>query len=70
MLTAMIDLLMKKLEDPSLDHLKMVNARMTCEEWRIGPYGCQLPDGPSGCQLCWELQHWFLCESWLQFGME
>jgi hypothetical protein len=27
-----IDLLMKKLEDPSLDHLKMVDARMTCEE--------------------------------------
>jgi hypothetical protein len=31
-LTAKIDLLMKKLEDPSLDHLKMVDARMTCEE--------------------------------------
>jgi hypothetical protein len=32
MLTAKIDLLMKKLEDPSLDHLKMVDAHMTCEE--------------------------------------
>jgi hypothetical protein len=32
MLTAMIDLLMKKLEDPGLDHLKMVDARVTCEE--------------------------------------
>jgi hypothetical protein len=40
MLTAKIDLLMKKLEDPALDHLKMVNARMTCEEceetWHMG----------------------------------
>jgi uncharacterized protein (UPF0212 family) len=32
MLTVKIDLLMKKLKDPSLDHLKMVNSRMTCEE--------------------------------------
>jgi hypothetical protein len=32
MLTAKIDLLMKKLENPSLDHLKMVDARVTCEE--------------------------------------
>jgi hypothetical protein len=32
MLTAKIDLLIKKLEDPSLDHLKLVNSRMTCEE--------------------------------------
>jgi hypothetical protein len=31
-LTAKINLLMKKLEDLSLDHLKMVNARMMCEE--------------------------------------
>jgi hypothetical protein len=30
MLTTKIDLLMKKLEDLSLDHLKMVDARMTC----------------------------------------
>jgi hypothetical protein len=34
MLTAKIDLLMKKLENPSLDHLKMVNARVTCVECR------------------------------------
>jgi hypothetical protein len=34
MLTAKIDLLMKKLEYLSLKHLKMVNARMTCEECR------------------------------------
>jgi hypothetical protein len=34
MLTAKIDLLMKKLEDPSLDHLKMVDARVMCEECR------------------------------------
>jgi hypothetical protein len=32
MLTTKIDLLMKKLEDPSLNNLKMVNAHMTCEE--------------------------------------
>jgi hypothetical protein len=32
MLTTKIDLLMKKLEDLSLDHLKMVDARMTCEK--------------------------------------
>jgi hypothetical protein len=32
MLTTKINLLMKKLEDLSLDHLKMVDARMTCEE--------------------------------------
>jgi hypothetical protein len=30
--TTKIDLLMKKLEDPGLDHLKMVDARVTCEE--------------------------------------
>jgi hypothetical protein len=32
MLTAKIDLLIKKLENPGLDHLKMVDARVTCEE--------------------------------------
>jgi hypothetical protein len=31
-LTAKIDLLMKKLENLGLDHLKMVDARVTCEE--------------------------------------
>jgi hypothetical protein len=31
-LTTKIDLLMKKLENPGLDHLKMVDARVTCEE--------------------------------------
>jgi hypothetical protein len=31
-LSTMIDLLMKKLENPSLDHLKMVDAHVTCEE--------------------------------------
>jgi hypothetical protein len=34
MLTAKIDLLMKKLENPGLDHLKMVDARVTCEDYR------------------------------------
>jgi hypothetical protein len=70
MLTAKIDLLMKKLEDSSLDCLKMVDARITCEEWRNGSYGCQLSDGPSGHQLCWELQQLFSSESRLQFRME
>jgi hypothetical protein len=32
MLTAMIDLLMKKFENPGLDHLKTVDARVMCEE--------------------------------------
>jgi hypothetical protein len=32
MLTAKIDLFMKKLENPGLDDLKMVDARVTCEE--------------------------------------
>jgi hypothetical protein len=32
MLTTKIDLLMKKLENSGLDHLKMVNARVACEE--------------------------------------
>jgi hypothetical protein len=31
-LTANIDLLMKKLENLGLDHLKMLDARVTCEE--------------------------------------
>jgi hypothetical protein len=34
MLTAKIDLLMKKLENLGLDHLKMVDDRVTCEECR------------------------------------
>jgi hypothetical protein len=32
MLTTKIDHLMKKLENLSLDHIKMVDARVTCEE--------------------------------------
>jgi hypothetical protein len=32
MLTAKIDFTMKKLENPGLDHLKMVDAGVTCEE--------------------------------------
>jgi hypothetical protein len=32
MLTTKIDLLMKKLENSGLDHLKMVDARVMCEE--------------------------------------
>jgi hypothetical protein len=33
MLTTKINLLMQKLEDLSLDHLKMVNVRMTCKDF-------------------------------------
>ena len=44
MLTAKIDLLMKKLEDPGLDHLKMVDARMACEECgETGHMGSKCP---------------------------
>jgi hypothetical protein len=32
MLTAKVDILMKKLENPCLNHLKMVDTRVTCEE--------------------------------------
>jgi hypothetical protein len=32
MLTSKIDLLMKKLENPGLDQLKMIDARVTYEE--------------------------------------
>jgi hypothetical protein len=32
MLTTKIDLLMKKLKDPGLNHLKMVDSHMMCEE--------------------------------------
>jgi hypothetical protein len=53
-LTDKIDLLMKKLENPGLDHLKMVDARVMCEEYgETGPHGHQLPDDLPGCQLCW-----------------
>jgi hypothetical protein len=44
MLTTKIDLLMKKIENPGLDHLKMVNARVMCEECReIGHMGINYP---------------------------
>jgi hypothetical protein len=44
MLTAKIDLRMKKLEDLSLDHLKMVNACMTCEDCgEMGHMGVNCP---------------------------
>jgi hypothetical protein len=44
MLTAKIDLLMKKLMDPGLNHLKMVDARVTCEECgEIGHMGINCP---------------------------
>jgi hypothetical protein len=44
MLTTKIDLLMKKLENPSLDHLKMVDVCVTCEECReTGHMGIRCP---------------------------
>jgi hypothetical protein len=47
MLTTKIDLLMKKLESPGLDHLKMVDARVTCEEFgETGHIGINCPTVP------------------------
>jgi hypothetical protein len=47
MLTAKIDLLMKKLENLGLDHLKMVDARVTCEECgEMGHMGINCPTIP------------------------
>jgi hypothetical protein len=47
MLTAKIDLLMKKLENMGLDHLKMVDARVTCEECgETGHMGINCPTVP------------------------
>jgi hypothetical protein len=47
MLTVKIDLLMKKLENLGLNHLKMVDARVTCEECReIGHMGINCPMVP------------------------
>jgi hypothetical protein len=44
MLTAKIDLLMKKLENPDFDHFKMVDARVTYEELReTGHMGVNCP---------------------------
>jgi hypothetical protein len=44
MLTAKIDLLMKKLENSGLDHIKMVDAQVTCEECReTGHMGINCP---------------------------
>jgi hypothetical protein len=48
MLTAKIDLLLKKLEDPGLDHLKMVDARVTCEG--CGETGHMGINCPTACQ--------------------
>jgi hypothetical protein len=47
MLTAKIDLLMKKIKNPGLDHLKMVDARVMCEECgEIGHTGINCPMVP------------------------
>jgi hypothetical protein len=47
MLTSKIDLLIKKLENPGLNHLKMVDARVTCEECgEIGHIGINCPTIP------------------------
>jgi hypothetical protein len=44
MLTTKIDLLMKKLENPGLDHLKMVDARVTYQECgETGHMGVNFP---------------------------
>jgi hypothetical protein len=47
MLTAKIDLLMKKLEKSSIDLLKMIDARVTCEECgETGHMGINCPTIP------------------------
>jgi hypothetical protein len=47
MLTGKIDLLTKKLENPNLNHLKMVDARVTCEECgETGHMGINYPTVP------------------------
>jgi hypothetical protein len=44
MLTTKIDLLLTKLENPGLDHLKMVGARVMCEEcFETGHMGTNYP---------------------------
>jgi hypothetical protein len=49
MLTAKIDLLMKKLENLGLDHLKMVDAWVMCEECgEMGHMGNNCPMVPQG----------------------
>jgi hypothetical protein len=52
MLTVKIDLLMKKLENLDLDHLKMVDARVMCEECgEIGHMGINCPIVPLDVNL-------------------
>jgi hypothetical protein len=52
MLTTKIDLLMKKLENPGLDHLKMIDARVTCEECReMSHMGNNYPMAPKTSTL-------------------
>jgi hypothetical protein len=47
MLNAKIDLLMKKLDNPGLDHLKMFDARVMCEECKeMGHMGINFPTIP------------------------
>jgi hypothetical protein len=47
MLTTKIDLLMKKLENPGIDYLKIVDARVTCEECgETGHMGINCPTVP------------------------
>jgi hypothetical protein len=47
MLTAKIDLLMKKLENLGLNHLKMIDVQVTCEECEeIGHVGINCPTVP------------------------
>jgi hypothetical protein len=60
MLTTKIDLLMKNLENPGLDHLKMANARVTCEECReIGHMGINCPTVPQDVNFIGNLNNGF-----------
>jgi hypothetical protein len=51
-LTAKIDLLMKKLENLGLNHVKMVDSRVTCEECaETGYMGISCPMVPQDVNL-------------------
>jgi hypothetical protein len=71
MLTTMIDLLIEKLENPSLDHLKMIDARVTCEE--CGKTGHISVNCPMVCQDAYfflSLQQWFSSELGFKLWVE
>jgi hypothetical protein len=61
MLTTKIELRMKKLENPGLDHLKMVDARVTCEECgETGHMGINCPTVPQDVNFVGNSNNGFL----------